>query len=42
MNYDALMIRVETVGAAYLLGGNAAAGYALIVWSLIGLLTAWK
>ena len=42
MNYDAILIRVESVGAAYLLGGPTVAGYALAVWAVIGLFLAWK
>ena len=42
MNYDALMIRIETVGAAYLLGGSHAAGYMLIVWTIISFFANWK
>jgi hypothetical protein len=42
MNYDALLLRIQTVGAAYLLGGSAPAAYVLIAWSVMGFFSLWR
>ena len=36
IDFTPFLVRLESVGAAYLLGGSTAAGYTLAVWTVIG------
>lgn len=42
MDFTPLVLRVESVLAAYLLGGATAAGYTLLAWVALGLFGMWK
>lgn len=38
IDFTPLIVRIESVLAAYLLGGATAAGYALAVWAVISII----